>query len=166
MERNKPGSSQGVRGSKAKITQQPPDLFIALGAKQTTARDDAKRNVPLPKPSSSSHLQASSSKAPDKLKREASSSSLPGVPPTKTMKLSVAASRPPCSGIISIDRVGVEPWEALAIDCDVTELFENIMTAANSGNIDKAVCGLFIVLRYYTIVTLVTRRENIVGFVL
>lgn len=140
MDRNKPGSSQGARSSKAKITQQPPDLFIALGAKQGTARDDSKRNVPLPKPSSTSHLQASSSKVSDKLKREGSSSNLAAVIPAKTMKVSLAATRPAGSTMSSLDRVGAEPWEALGVDCEASELFENIMAAANSGNSDKAVC--------------------------
>lgn len=52
----------GARGPKNKVTQQPPDLFIALGSKQSSSRDnDPKRPVPLSK-SSSSHLPATSSK--------------------------------------------------------------------------------------------------------
>lgn len=47
--------SSGSRGPKSKITQQPPELFIALGSKQSSSRDDSKRNVALPKaPSQSS----------------------------------------------------------------------------------------------------------------
>lgn len=46
MDRNKP--ALGTRGPKSKITQQPPDLFIALGAKAGSSRDsDPKRNVPI-----------------------------------------------------------------------------------------------------------------------
>lgn len=60
MERNKPPS--GTRGPKAKITQQLPDSFIALGAKQSSPRDDPKRAVPLPKSTVGSHLAPSASK--------------------------------------------------------------------------------------------------------
>lgn len=59
MDRGKP--IPGARGPKNKITQQPPDLFIALGSKQSSSRDDPKRPVPLPKPSTS-HLPSTSSK--------------------------------------------------------------------------------------------------------
>lgn len=55
MDRNKQPSSS--RGPKSKITQQPPDLFIALGSKQSTSRDDGKRSVSLSK-SSPSHINA------------------------------------------------------------------------------------------------------------
>jgi hypothetical protein len=145
MDRNKPGQSQGSRGHKAKITQQPPDLFIALGAKQSSPRDDPKRSVPLPKTTVSSHLQASSSKVPDKLKREGSSSSLSGVPPSKKMKVALPGARTGIAGtstssMIPLERMGVEPWEALAVDCESADLFENIMSAVNSGNNEKAVC--------------------------
>lgn len=60
MERNKSGP--GTRGPKSKITQQLPDSFIALGAKQSSPRDDPKRTVPLPKSSVSSHIAGSSGK--------------------------------------------------------------------------------------------------------
>ena len=145
MDRNKPGQSQGTRGPKAKITQQPPDLFIALGAKQSSPRDDPKRTVPLPKTTGSSHLPSTSSKVPDKLKREGSSSSLSAVPPSKKMKVTLPGARPGMPGpssssMMPIERMGVEPWEALATDCESAELFENIMTAVNAGNTDKAVC--------------------------
>lgn len=47
-----------ARGPKGKVTQQPPDTFIALGAKSSSGRDaDSKRNVPLPK-----HVQTGTSK--------------------------------------------------------------------------------------------------------
>ncbi|XP_063908867.1 integrator complex subunit 1 isoform X2 [Zophobas morio] len=144
MDRNKPGQSQGTRGPKAKITQQPPDLFIALGAKQSSPRDDPKRTVPLPKTTGSSHLPSTSSKVPDKLKREGSSSSLSAVPPSKKMKVTLPGARPGMPGpssssMMPIERMGVEPWEALATDCESAELFENIMTAVNAGNTDKAI---------------------------
>lgn len=57
MDRGK--ATPGTRGPKAKITQQLPDSFIALGAKQGSPRDDPKRTVPLPK---TSHLATGSSK--------------------------------------------------------------------------------------------------------
>lgn len=61
MDRNKPPA--GTRGPKGKITQQPPDMFIALGQKSSTSRDaDSKRTVPLPKTSTGVHLQPGSSK--------------------------------------------------------------------------------------------------------
>lgn len=60
MDRGK--ATPGTRGPKSKITQQLPDSFIALGAKQGSPRDDPKRTVPLPKSSVTSHLAASSSK--------------------------------------------------------------------------------------------------------
>lgn len=49
MDRGKP--TQSTRGPKAKISQQLPDSFIALGAKPGTSRDDPKRVIPLPKSS-------------------------------------------------------------------------------------------------------------------
>lgn len=157
MDRNKSTSSQNQRGPKAKITQQPPDMFIALGAKQSSPRDDPKRSVPLPKPNTSTHLQSSSSKGiynvillnfiiisylgSEKLKRDASSSSLSVAPPSKKIKVAIPGSRAlvpgaTSSGVVSI---GVEPWEALALDCEPTELFESIMAAVKAGNTDKAV---------------------------
>lgn len=60
MERNKAPS--GTRGPKAKIAQQLPDSFIALGAKQSSPRDDPKRAVPLPKSTAGSHLAPNTSK--------------------------------------------------------------------------------------------------------
>lgn len=53
MDRGKSASSS--RGPKSKITQQPPDLFIALGSKQSTSREDSKRSASLSK-SSPSHI--------------------------------------------------------------------------------------------------------------
>lgn len=148
MDRNKSGQSQSTRGPKAKITQQPPDLFIALGAKQSSPRDDPKRSVPLPKTTASSHLQASTSKVSEKLKREGSSSSLTAVPPSKKIKVAIPGGRaipgPSSSSIMPLERMGTEPWEALAIECDSCELFENIMAAVNAGNTDKAVLCYFI----------------------
>ncbi|CAH0555452.1 unnamed protein product [Brassicogethes aeneus] len=145
MDRNKP--VPGVRGPKAKVTQQPPNHFIALG-KQSTSRDDSKRTVPLPT-TVTSHLSTSSSKAPvDKLKREASSSSL-SVPPSKKLKVSIPGARPGIAstsntGGLQIDRIsgsqtGVEPWETLAVDCEATDLFEAVMSSLQSGNTDKAI---------------------------
>lgn len=62
MDRNK--SAPGARGPKGKITQQPPDMFIALGQKSSTSRDvDSKRAVPLPKSSTGAHLQPGTSKS-------------------------------------------------------------------------------------------------------
>lgn len=49
MDRGK--SIPGTRGPKAKISQQLPDSFIALGAKPGSSRDDPKRAIPLPKTS-------------------------------------------------------------------------------------------------------------------
>ncbi|KAJ8945121.1 hypothetical protein NQ318_001586 [Aromia moschata] len=145
MDRNK--SVPGTRGPKAKITQQLPDSFIALGAKQSSPRDDPKRAVPLPKSTVGSHLTPGSSKAPvDKLKREASSSGLTPVPPSKKMKVNLPGARtlPAGSGLLPIDLMGgssagAEPWEALAIDCDINDLFENVVNQVTSENNDKAV---------------------------
>lgn len=53
MDRSKQTPAQ--RGPKSKITQQPPDLFIALGSKQSSSRDDSKRSTSLSK-SSPSHI--------------------------------------------------------------------------------------------------------------
>ncbi|KAL3270064.1 hypothetical protein HHI36_009122 [Cryptolaemus montrouzieri] len=136
MDRSKP--MPGTRGPKAKITQQPPELFIALGAKQSsTPRDDPKRTVSLPKPSTS-HIATTSG---DKLKREASSSSLTSVP-SKKLKVAIPGAR--STGVSSHmpterNLSGVEPWEALALECEIPDLFENIMNAFNAGNNDKAV---------------------------
>ncbi|KAG5898788.1 hypothetical protein JTB14_010998 [Gonioctena quinquepunctata] len=148
MERTKSGT--GTRGPKAKITQQLPDSFIALGAKQSSPRDDPKRTVPLPKTSVSSHISSGSSKAPvDKLKREASSTSLTPVNPSKKMKVNLPGTRPGItsasgSGLLPIDRMsagqtGVEPWESLIVECDVSEMFESIVTQITNDNMDKAV---------------------------
>lgn len=53
MDRNKQTPAQ--RGPKSKLAQQPPDLFIALGSKQSNSRDDSKRSTTLSK-SSPSHI--------------------------------------------------------------------------------------------------------------
>lgn len=164
MERGK--SSGGARGPKTKITQQPPDLFIALGSKQSSSRDnDPKRPVPLPKPSSS-HLPSTSSKGFFVLtfeqfdtnhflclgqtdrKREGSSSSLQPVPPSKKIKVTLpnrpqGVSVPGLSNLLPAERnlgqVGNEPWENLAIDCDSCDLTELVLNNAQLGNTDKAV---------------------------
>ncbi|KAI4461631.1 hypothetical protein MML48_5g00000815 [Holotrichia oblita] len=146
MDRGKP--LPGTRGPKNKITQQPPDLFIALGSKQTSSRDDPKRPVPLPK-SSTSHLPSTSSKVgqPER-KREVSSSSLQPVPPPKKMKVTLP-NRPPgvavpgLSNLLPADRslgqVGSEPWENLSVDCDPCDLTELVLNNAQLGNLEKAV---------------------------
>ncbi|CAH1990514.1 unnamed protein product [Acanthoscelides obtectus] len=146
MDRNKPTS--GTRGPKSKITQQLPDSFIALGAKtQTAARDDPKRTVPLPKSAVSSHSIPGTSKAPvDKLKREGSSSSLVNLPASKKLKVNMPGSRPGISScnLLTMDRTGsqspgVEPWESLVVECDINDLFENIVAQINQDNTEKAV---------------------------
>ncbi|XP_048516871.1 integrator complex subunit 1 isoform X3 [Dendroctonus ponderosae] len=90
------------------------------------------------------------SKVPgDKLKREASSSTL-AVPPSKKLKVGLAGvSR---SGIIGtgsasllpIDRMaggssGTEPWESLAIECDVADVFDKLTQNAYADNTDRIV---------------------------
>ncbi|CAG9856871.1 unnamed protein product [Phyllotreta striolata] len=141
MERNKSGP--GTRGPKSKITQQLPDSFIALGAKQSSPRDDPKRTVPLPKSSVSSHIPGPSGKAPvDKLKRDAGSSGLASVNPVKKIKVNIAGARPSGSSLLPIERITVgqaEPWESLVLECDLGEAFDNILTQINSDNIDKAI---------------------------
>ncbi|KAK9886100.1 hypothetical protein WA026_014889 [Henosepilachna vigintioctopunctata] len=136
MDRSKP--IPGTRGPKAKITQQPPDLFIALGAKQSSApRDDPKRTVPLSKPSSS-HIASTTG---DKLKREGSSSNLANVP-SKKLKVTLPGARPSAVlPLLSTERnqSGSEPWESLALECEITDLFENIINNFNIGNTEKAV---------------------------
>lgn len=144
MDRNKP--ALGTRGPKSKITQQPPDLFIALGAKAGSSRDsDPKRNVPiLPK---STQISSPNSKVPPPdRKRENSSTSLGSGPPSKKLKV---LSRPPTgvpgpsmSTILSNDRIaspGVEPWEAAAIEIEAVELFAAVVDALKVNNNDKAV---------------------------
>ncbi|XP_066249303.1 integrator complex subunit 1 [Euwallacea similis] len=138
-------STQGTRGPKAKITQQLPDSFIALGAKPGTSRDDPKRAIPLPKNST-----GPSSTAPvDKLKRDASSASL-AVPPSKKIKVSIpGVSRPGIGGtagssLLPIDRMpggssSVEPWEALATECEIGEVFDKVLQNVQLGNMDKAI---------------------------
>lgn len=162
MDRGKP--LPGTRGPKNKITQQPPDLFIALGSKQTSSRDDPKRPVPLPK-SSTSHLPSTSSKGVQKnnyfpvlrysilvgqpeRKREVSSSSLQPVPPPKKMKVNLP-NRPPGVAVAgmstllpsdrSLGQVGSEPWENLAVDCDPCDLTELVLNNAQLGHLEKAV---------------------------
>nr|CAI5827213.1 unnamed protein product [Callosobruchus analis] len=147
MDRNKATSS--ARGPKSKITQQLPDSFIALGAKtQTAARDDPKRTVPLPKSAVSLHGIPGSSKAPvDKLKREGSSSSLAAMPASKKLKVNMTGSRPGISScnLLTMDKAagsqspGIEPWESLVVECDMNDLFENIVAQINQDNTEKAV---------------------------
>ncbi|KAF5278356.1 hypothetical protein FQA39_LY05845 [Lamprigera yunnana] len=143
MERSKTSSS--ARGPKSKVTQQPPDTFIALGAKPSTSRDvDSKRSTTLSKPSSS-HLQPNSGKSVPERKRENSSSSLPPAPPSKKIKSNIpvrSSGLGSASSSHTTDRVpavAAEPWEALALDCDINDMCENTLIAANAGNIDKAV---------------------------
>ncbi|GJQ80377.1 hypothetical protein Trydic_g12240 [Trypoxylus dichotomus] len=145
MDRGKP--LPGSRGPKSKITQQPPDLFIALGSKQSSSRDDPKRPVPLSKPSTS-HLPPSSSKGQAERKREGSSSSLQAVPPSKKIKVTLpnrapGVAVPGLSNLLPAERnlnqIGSEPWENLAIDCDPCDLTELVLNNAQLGNSDKAV---------------------------
>ncbi|XP_045473416.1 integrator complex subunit 1 [Harmonia axyridis] len=139
MDRSKP--IPGTRGPKAKMTQQPPDMFIALGAKQSSSsRDDSKRPTTLSKPSTS-HMPSTSSKSGEKLKREASSLSLSNVP-VKKMKVSLPGARSAAVPTLHSNertQVGAEPWETLALECEASDLFENIMNNINIGNSDKAV---------------------------
>lgn len=85
---------------------------------------------------------------PQDRKREGSSSSLP-VPSAKKLKGSIPG-RPqglPSSSVLSSERIGaqpsVEPWEALAVECEPQELFDSVMNNAHAGNVDKAVSLLF-----------------------
>lgn len=90
----------------------------------------------------------------DKLKREASSSGLTTVPPSKKLKVNLPGTRPGIPGasgsaLLSLDRMGpgttgVEPWEALATECEVNELFENVVTQITSESTDKAVSVIFV----------------------
>lgn len=84
----------------------------------------------------------------DKLKREGSSSTLAAVPNSKKLKVIPGArpgiSSPSGSGLISIERLGVgqtgvEPWELLVVECDISEVFETIITHITNDNMDKAV---------------------------
>lgn len=85
----------------------------------------------------------------DKLKREASSSGLTPVPPSKKMKVNLPGTRPGIpgasgSGLLPLDRMGpgttgVEPWEALATECEVNELFDNVVNQIVNESTDKAV---------------------------
>ncbi|KAF7268865.1 hypothetical protein GWI33_018061 [Rhynchophorus ferrugineus] len=145
MDRGK--SLTGSRGPKSKIPQQMPDAFIALGAKSGSSRDDPKRTLPLPKSSVSSHPSTSSAPV-DKLKREASSSSLT-LPHAKKLKVGLTGvSRPGIGGssgqsLLPIDRItassGIEPWETSAIECEVSELFDKITPYLQTDHIDKLV---------------------------
>lgn len=147
MDRNKP--LPGSRGPKSKITQQPPDLFFALGQKSSTSTADSKRTVPLPKPSSSSHLQPSSSKVPPDRKREGSSSSLQ-IAPAKKLKVALPGRAPglPSTSLLASDRLvaqpSVEPWEALVLESEPQDVFDLIITNSQAGNTDKAVSNLFV----------------------
>ncbi|KAK4876341.1 hypothetical protein RN001_012763 [Aquatica leii] len=142
MDRNK--SSSSSRGPKSKVTQQPPDTFIALGAKPSSSRDDPKRSSSLAKPSTS-HLQSSSTKSIPERKREASSSSLQSASTSKKIKSSISGRSAPIgsssSSHTSTERAGTaaEPWETFALECESSELFDNVITLANAGNVDKAV---------------------------
>lgn len=89
------------------------------------------------------------STASDKLKREGSSSSLV-VPPSKKLKVGLAGvSRPGIIGaagssLLPIDRMtagptGVEPWEGLAVDCDIGDVFDKVLQYVQSDNTDRAV---------------------------
>lgn len=93
------------------------------------------------------------SKVPgDKLKREASSSSL-AVPPSKKLKVGLAGvSRSGIVGtssasLLPIDRMtggssGTEPWESLAIECDVADVFDKLTQNAYADNTDRIVSAL------------------------
>lgn len=84
----------------------------------------------------------------DKFKREGNSSSI-GVPPAKKLKVAIAGTRPGIPGpsgssLLPIDRLtgapaGAEPWEALAVDCEASELFESVMGCLQNNKMDKAV---------------------------
>lgn len=82
----------------------------------------------------------------DKLKREGSSSALVSVPTSKKLKV-LPGTRPGISGpsgSISIERLGVgqtgvEPWESLVIDCEISEVFETVINHATNDNTEKAV---------------------------
>ncbi|XP_050499679.1 integrator complex subunit 1 [Diabrotica virgifera virgifera] len=144
MERGKGGP--GTRGPKSKITQPLPDSFIALGAKQSSSRDDSKRTVPLPKSSVSSHIGSSGKGSGDKLKREGTSSTLASVNPAKKIKVNLPGSRSGLnvasgSGLLPIERMtgGTEPWESLVVECDAADAFEIISTHINNDNSEKAV---------------------------
>ncbi|XP_017779364.1 PREDICTED: integrator complex subunit 1 [Nicrophorus vespilloides] len=148
MDRNKPSQN---RGSKGKIAQQPPDMFIALGAKPSASRDaDSKRNVVpiLPKSSSSSsHMSSSSSKVIPERKREASSSSI--IPSSKKLKVMSSSLRPQSvqsSSSMPLERslsasggTALEHWETMVIDCEPAELLTSILEAIKNNNTDRAV---------------------------
>ncbi|XP_018336442.1 integrator complex subunit 1 isoform X3 [Agrilus planipennis] len=142
MDRNKLVS--GSRGPKGKVTQQPPEQFIALGAKPSTSREDAKRGISLSKQGSSSHISSSSSKGLPDRKREGSSSSLQSLPPSKKLKVPVRQPSIGGSSILPVDRgtppsSGAEPWETMAQECDSCDIFETVMNLIQGGNTEKSV---------------------------
>nr|XP_022905448.1 integrator complex subunit 1 [Onthophagus taurus] len=131
------------RGPKGKITQQPPDMFIALGSKQSASRDnDPKRTGPsLQKPSTSGKGQIDR-------KRE-NTTPLPAGPALKKMKVALP-TRPtttpaPCmSTLIPTERSNpgqssAEAWEAMAVDCEACDFMELVMNSVHIGNTEKAV---------------------------
>ncbi|KAB0795233.1 hypothetical protein PPYR_12072 [Photinus pyralis] len=144
MDRNKGSSSN--RGPKGKVTQQPPDTFIALGAKPSSSRDvDSKRSTSLSKPSSA-HLQSSSSKVIPERKREASSTNLQPATSSKKIKTNIPGRSPALgtspSPHTTSERGGsnaIEPWESLALECEASDLFDTVASLTNAGNTDKAV---------------------------
>lgn len=77
-------------------------------------------------------------------KREASSSSLQVSSSSKKMKVSLPVRPTGLPSTLSADRVSsqptVEPWEALILECEPQDLFDQIMTNSNAGNTDRAVC--------------------------
>ncbi|XP_050313289.1 integrator complex subunit 1 isoform X2 [Anthonomus grandis grandis] len=151
MDRSK--TTLNPRGPKAKISQQIPDAYIALGAKPGTSRDDSKRTIPLPKATG-----CPSSTAPvDKLKREPSNSNI--VNPSKKMKVGLVGSPRAVIGGSSgpsllpiIDRIigassGIEPWEGLAVDCEIADVFDKIVQSMQTANMEKCVAYILGVIK-------------------
>ncbi|KAI4461611.1 hypothetical protein MML48_5g00012025 [Holotrichia oblita] len=146
MDRGKP--LPGTRGPKNKITQQPPDLFIALGSKQTSSRDDPKDLYPYQNPQLHIYLlpqvKWDNQKENEKLVhllynqfhlRKKMKVTLPNRPP--------GVAVPGLSNLLPADRslgqVGSEPWENLSVDCDPCDLTELVLNNAQLGNLEKAV---------------------------
>lgn len=82
------------------------------------------------------------------MKREGSSSALATVPPSKKLKV-LPGTRPGISGpsgssLLSIERLGVgqtglEPWESLVIECEISEVFETVINHVTNDNTERAV---------------------------
>lgn len=62
---------------------------------------------------------------------------------SKKMKVALPVRPPGLPSTLSTDRASslpaVEPWEALAVECEPQELFDQIMTNTHGGNVDRAV---------------------------